>query len=158
MLAKFTASLGLLLLGLGCSTSPELYPEHELVDKLLKPRAGFQGKLTNLVCLAKSPDGKCTEEKIITYDLADEEFRETTNRLNFLCKVGSKRYKICTDKEGFCRFSYKKSCFILGWPCSRGERLEEFLPVTQYRYLLDARTRCGSRDKYDLWWEPGAIQ
>lgn len=144
------------VLGFACATVPTIYPEHPLSDQILKPREGFDNKLTNRACLPKTdpnaPDSSpdCPLEKITAYPMFDPEFRKTVNRLNFICNVGGKRYKICLDKPGFCRFSQKQDCF-LGIFCKDGELLEEYLPVEKYRFLADANTRCANKEKYDLW-------
>lgn len=147
-------STPILLLGLftgGCSVAP-IYAPHPLVEQILKPREGYEGKLTNRTC-GEYVDGKCTKEAITTYDLGDASFREAVNKFDFLCSIGGRRFKICLDKPGFCRFTYKTSCF-LGMFCKKGEKLEEYLPVEQYRFLLDADTRCANKGIYDLWAKP----
>lgn len=133
----------------GCTTAPVIYPEHPLVDQILKVRAGHDGKLTNRTVPA--PDAQGLVVPIIKdYPLDDPEFRKTVNELGFICNIGGKRFKICTDKPGFCRFSHAKKCF-LGLLCRDGELLEEYLPVEKYGFLLDANARCAKREKYDLW-------
>lgn len=154
-LSKWVLATGLVGL-VACATGPALYPEHPLVDQIIKVRQGHDGMLTNRTCTEKpdpalkdsSPD--CPLEHIKDYPLADVDFRQTANRLNFICNVGGKRYKICLDKPGFCRFSYKQDCF-LGIFCHPAERLEEYLPVEKYGFLLDANARCAKKEKYDLW-------
>lgn len=141
----------------GCTTAPVLYPAHPLVDQIVKVRAGHEGFLTNRTCSGKDEslgiEKECLGEKITRYPLEAEEFRQTANRLNFLCNIGGKRFKICLDKPGFCRFSSgpKKCSGFLGLFCKEGELLEEYLPVEKYRFLLDAKTKCANKDKYDLW-------
>lgn len=139
-----------------CATVPTIYPEHPLVDEILKVRKGHEGLLTNRTCALKTDPNAadsspgCQVEHIKDYALSDPEFRQTVNRLNFICNVGGKRYKICLDKPGFCRFSYTQDCF-LGFICKPAERLEEYLPVEKYGFLLDANVRCAKKEKYDLW-------
>lgn len=148
-LRKTPGFLSLLLVG--CVTSM-VYAPHPLVEQILKPRAGYDGKLTNRTC-GEYQNGKCVKESIATYNLEDADFRSSVNKFNFICSIGGRRFKICIDKPGFCRFTYEKSCF-LGVFCKKGERLEEYLPVEKYRFLLDADTRCASKEIYDLWAKP----
>lgn len=148
-------------MGLGavaCATAPLLYPAHPLSDQIIKVRAGHEGFLTNRTCGAYipgevAPEKACSDERITRYPLNSPEFRATVNKLNFLCNIGGRRFKICVDKPGFCRFSTgpKKCSGFLGLFCKEGERLEEYLPVEQYRFLLDANAKCANKDKYDLW-------
>lgn len=138
------------LLSSSCATAPTLYPAHPLVDQIIKVREGHDGNLTNRACLAYSGE-TCTQDKITLYPLASAEFRETANKLDFLCNIGGRRFKICQDKPGFCRISRGPKKCTLGIFCKEGDPVEiEYLPVEQYRFLLDANARCASKDKYDL--------
>lgn len=138
-------------LGLACSTAnPPPYPAHPLVDQILKVRPGHEGVLTNRSCAANDPaTGYCTQAKIQEYPLADPAFRETANRLNFLCNIGGKRYKICKDKPGFCRIGYLPKCFLVF--CQQEEVELDYLPVGNYQFLLDAAARCANKEEYNLW-------
>lgn len=96
-----------LLSGVSCSVTPT--PQHELSDQILKPRRGYDGKLTNRACLEY--DGKeCKKDNVISYDLSDSKFRETANKLDFICNIGGKRFKICMDQAAFCRKSTTQLC------------------------------------------------
>jgi len=130
----------------GCA-GVEIYPAHSLVDQIIMPRAGYDGKLTNRTCGAYK-DGKCSDEKIQTYDLSDALFRKTANDLKFLCNVGGRRFKICMDKPGFCRFSSETyKCGFLGLAkCSK--QIEEYLPASPYQFLLDAKVKCSNKENY----------
>jgi hypothetical protein len=146
----------------GCSSAPIIYPEHPLADQIIKPREGHEGKLTHRSCLAKSKtplspgqkpetDGRyCADQQIREYPLEDPTFRETVNKLDFICNIGGSRYKICKDKPGFCRFTRApKSCVLIF--CKPGAIIEDdYLPVAKYRFLLDAKTRCAKKGNYDL--------
>ena len=134
----------LLLFTPACETVKEtihgrVYGDVPLVEKTLKPRKGFDGKLTWRRCL-KYEYQKCVEEHIATYDLTDEQTRKNLNSLNFRCRMNSKRWKICLDKPGLCHFyDCKKKTF---WR-KRRECKEEFLEVTtNYQFLLDAGLKC----------------
>ena len=133
-----------------CTSTPTIYPEHALSDQILKVRLGHDGKLTNRTVAGYDATGKPIE-KIMDYSLKDNDFRETANRMNFICNIGGKRFKICTDKPGFCRFSHAQKCLFGNSFCRDGELLEEYLPVEKYGFLLDANARCAKKEKYDLW-------
>lgn len=126
------------------SCSSQIYYKHELVQQILKPRTGFKG-LTNRICLEYN--GPVCKRPVITeYLFEDQMFRNSVNKLGFICKVASKRYKICIDKPGLCRISYKRSGFLnLG-----RERLEDYLPASNYQYLIDAGTKCFQKAEYDF--------
>jgi hypothetical protein len=130
-----------------CTSVPETYPRHPLSEQILKPRKGYRG-LTNRVCLLTDEQGRCTQPEVLDYSLDDENFRLTAEKLNFVCYVAGKRYRICKDKPGLCRVSYKEKCFI--GICRRGDRVEEYLPASQYQFLLDANTECANEDAYNL--------
>lgn len=134
----------------GCA-GREIFPAHPLNEQLIKPRPGHEGKLTNRSC-SKYEKDLCVEEHIQEYALSDKDFRETANQLDFICNIGGRRFKICLDKPGFCRVSYKENCFLFF--CSRGERLEEYLPVEKYKFLLDSGARCANKQMYNLWDKP----
>ena len=134
-----------LLVGSGCSEA-QIYQQNPLSDQILKPRPGHEGKLTNRACL-KFDDDKCVDEKIAEYDLKDAEFRDRVNKMNFICNLGGRRFKICKDKPGFCRFYRQKKCF-LGICVDDKKLTEEYIPVEPYSFILDAKTRCFQKDLY----------
>jgi hypothetical protein len=137
----------LLLLALllnGCVTA-EKYPRSPLVEQILKPRQGHTG-LTNRACEAWDEKNNCTSWVVKDYDLADSEFRQAANKLGFVCKIAGKRYKVCIDKPGFCRITYEKHC-TLGVLC-KTKKVEEFLDVSGYQYILDANTLCFSKETH----------
>lgn len=139
-------SLSCLFFILGCA-GPQIFPAHPLVDQILKPRVGHDGKLTNRTCLKIEKD-KCVEEKIVDYEIADPVFRKTANDFHFLCNIAGRRFKLCLDKPGFCRFSsetYRCGFLKLG-KCSK--RIEEYLPAEPYKYLIDAKVRCFKKETY----------
>lgn len=134
-----------LLLG-GCAlfqTKPEIYPAHELVKELLVPRENHKG-LTNANCAAFDDSGKCTNFVIRDWDLEDANIRTQLNRLNFICTVGLKRYKVCQDKPGLCRITSVKSC----WLCAPKPIEEDYIPQSDVQKLLNAGTQCFSEDIY----------
>lgn len=129
---------------LAACTSPRAgLPRSPLVGQILTPRPGYEGALTNRRCVVYRGE-ECITPEIAVYPLASEEVRRTLNELQFICNIGGRRYKVCRDKPGFCRISYRDR-FLRG-----DERVEEFLPVERYQFLLDARARCFNRDSYDF--------
>lgn len=135
----------IMLLLVGCNTAKEkihgkTYPNYTLIEQTLKPRIGFEGKLTFRRC-TKYRWKKCQDEYIFVYDIENRKTRNHLNDLNFRCRIGSKRYKICKDKPGLCHFKNCKSKF---WS---GERTcsHEYIGIFEnYKFLLNARLRCRS--------------
>jgi hypothetical protein len=136
----------------GCSTFYPLnphHPRHPLSEQILKPRVGFKG-LTNRACeVFDKARGECLEYKIEERLLEDAEFRNTANMLGFICLIGGRRFKICEDKPGFCRHTYKRNCFL--GICGKRDKLEEYIPVERYQFLLDANTRCFDKDMLSIY-------
>lgn len=132
--------LSLLLFG-ACASEPVLIYRHELADQILKPREGYKG-LTNRACTSYK-DGKCSSYVVEDRLLEDAQFRETVNKLGFICNVGGRRFKVCQDKPGLCRIWFT-DCGLF----CRKKRHEEYVPASNYRFLLDAKTRCFAKDKY----------
>lgn len=134
-----------ILVGLsGCHRA--VFTQNPLVYQILKPRPEYPGMLTNRACL-KYDGEKCIEEDVDIYDMNDEAFREKANTLDFICNIGGRRFKICKDKPGFCRRTFKKKCW---WKFCRKRKLrnEEYIPVEPYQFLLDANVKCFNKDRY----------
>jgi hypothetical protein len=128
---------------LSSCAGPVIYPQHELSRQILSPRPGHTG-LVNRACAARDSE-RCTRWLTSEYSLEDPVFRDTANRLNFVCNVGGKRYRICRDKPGLCRIWFT-DCGLF---CSK-KRHEEYLPASGYQFLLDANTVCFNETEYDL--------
>jgi len=124
----------------GCSTSREVYSRNPLVKQIIKPRPGFEGKLTNSRCVKYEKD-ECKKLEYQSYDLNDESVRLNLNGHEFICSINGKRYKICKDKPGFCRHWYT------GWFVFK-EKHEEYLPIAKYQFILDSGAKCFSRKIY----------
>lgn len=146
IVAFFALVIGVASLINGCSSGTISYPRHELLDQILRPRPGHEGKLTNTSLDATG--AVHTDE----YDINDEPTRAKLNTLNFVCNIGGRHFKVCKDKAGFCRFSTTKSCFLFF--CKDSDKQEEFIPVYGYQFLLDAKTRCFNKETYPF----GGIQ
>ena len=79
----------------------------------------------------------------MNYDLGDPVFRATVTKLGFVCSVGGKRYHICPDKAGLCRY-VGVGCGIF---CNRVVEVD-FIPATNYAFLLAANTVCFDESVY----------
>ena len=124
----------LLLILIGCSSRKAL-PPNALYNQILKVRKGHDG-LTNSYC-EKYKGDKCESLKIVEYSLKDPIVRYRLGvELGFVCSISGKRYKICYDKEGFCRFHYERSGIF------SYKRVEKFIPLHPLDYHLQANTRC----------------
>ncbi len=136
-------SFPLLLLS-GCATSPPSYPQHPLVDQILRPRPGYTG-LTNSFC-TRFEDDECKELVVQDHPLTPE-FRKQLNDFKFICNVAGRRFKICIEKEGLCRYEIeKRDCFLC-----RDRVKQVFIPITDYQYLLNANAKCFNRERYPFW-------
>lgn len=135
--------LSLLLLNIGCATLPKPYVKHTLIDQILRPRPGYTG-LTNSHCALWEND-ECKKVEIEERQLTPE-FRIMANDFKFICNIGGRRFKICLDKEGFCRLEEVPSCLLC-----KTKTKEIFIPITDYQYLLDANTKCFNKEKYSFW-------
>ncbi len=124
---------------------PSIYTPNALVDMILKPRPGHEGKLTNRSCFEYEGE-KCLREQVTEFEINDMALHERLNSLGFICNIAGKRYKLCKDKTGFCRFKSEKKCFL--GICRRTEKQEEYLPEKPYQYLLDAKARCFNYQTY----------
>ena len=124
------------------SCAPKIYNRSEFVDQILKPRKGFEGFLTNSRCTKRKGDD-CKNLEIEKYDLNDDSFRRTVNRLDFICMIGNKRYKVCLDKVGFCRRSFRRN-----WLGRRKFRYEKYIPAYDYDFLIKSKLRCFNKYKY----------
>lgn len=133
----------LFLISIGCATS-EQYPENALYEKILTVRPGHDGCLTNRSCTEYDKNNECLNYKIDDYSLSDDSLRKQLNDFNFICMIGGRLFKVCIDKPGFCRHWYR-ACGFLGMnKC----RQEEYLPISDYSYHLNAQTKCWSFNAY----------
>lgn len=145
---KVVAALLLSLLLSNC-TAPQTYPQGQLADQILVARHGHEGKLTNQVCTTYDKDAKCISWNLIEYDLSQQTFRDTARRLQFICKMGGKRYKICPDRPGICRTTYSCNWFtgIFGG-CDKNV---EYVPASPTEVLIQSHVKCFSESQYS--WE-----
>lgn len=134
------------------SDMDEVHEYHRpLQDQHLIPRPGYEGHLTNRVCLKWYGD-KCEQESIKKYDLKDKKVRDTLIRLNFACWAAEKRYRVCSDKPGFCRKEKKRTCTRWGRTLLRRKRYcksykneitKTYLDgIKDYEFLLNSSIEC----------------
>jgi len=141
-----TCLLLLVLASIGCSHfDAKIYHRSALKNQILKPRKGYTG-LTNRVCL-KYDFKDCVQDEIKDYDLHSERLRKDLNEFGFICNLGGRRFKVCLDKPGFCRFEgecikWHKSFWGKKKGCKEWSRREVYVPVSDYQYLLDADLTC----------------
>lgn len=115
----------------------KIYNDVALIEKTLKPRKGFEGKLTWSRCVERK-FRECKKMKMSVYDIEKREAREQLNILNFRCRIGTKRYKICKDKPGLCHFKNCKKRWFKERKCDH-----EYLGIFEnYTFLIDAKLRC----------------
>ena len=135
------------------SKMDEVHEQHRPLEKQrLVPRPGYEGYLTNRICL-KWYGSKCEKESIKKYSLKDRKVRENFIELQFACHVGGKRYRICPDKAGFCRKEKHSECAKWGRKnvfnsekvCKKWKDkiVKKYLDsVTDLQFLLDGATEC----------------
>ena len=131
----------LLVFLVSCRATIPIYSHNALIDQILKVRAAYPGMLTNSACL-EYKNGKCVSLDIIQYSLNDPEMRYKLIDLGFKCQVGGKRFRICRDRPGFCRWENKCLSHPWYWPwvCSAYE--ETYVPASNHQFLIDSKTYC----------------
>ena len=140
ILLKLTLVSSLIVFA-SCASVP--WHASPLAEKILKPRAGYKG-LTNRYC-EQYEQSTCKSWKVEDYDLNDKEVRERLRAAGITCKIAEKRYKISLDKPGFMRREGTKKCFLFF--CNT-EYKDEFIPISEYQYLLDITAKCFNEDRY----------
>lgn len=115
--------------------SREALPPNPLYKQILKVRAGHDG-LTNSYC-KKYNGNTCEDLHIEVYSLKDPAIRYLIGvELGFVCSIAGKRYKVCYDKEGFCRFHYEKTGLF------SKKLVETYMPLHPLEYHVRADTKC----------------
>jgi hypothetical protein len=144
VLAVLRPSLPLFLLA-ACSSN-QLYPQNPLAREILRPRPNHTNKLTNEACLNRDK-GVCTSWALKEYDVTDPAVRSELNGLGFTCKVAGKRYHVCMDQPGFCRFQDNYTYFL--GIVTGSTRSTTFLPIAPYQVVLDSDVKCFNESFYD---------
>lgn len=129
-----------------CSTNNN-FPEKQLVNKILRVRLAYIGKLTNSFI-------EEDQYKIKEYDMQDKSFREAALSMSFICDIGTHRWKICREKAGYCRKEEqeKKVCTkIIFWNYCRNKKVVIDLykdAIKDHVYLHEAGTSCFNENVY----------
>ena len=151
----------LLLSAVACSTIRDVFePESKMEDvqeshrpleqQRLIPRPGYEGHLTNRVCLKWYGD-HCEKDSVRKYSLKDKKIRNRLIEFQFACRIGGKRYRVCPNKEGFCRRERHRVCKKWGRTifkrrkvCRKWENktVNKFIHIDDYQFLLDGATEC----------------
>lgn len=125
------------VLSVACAT-PQF--EHgPLFDQLLRPRPGFEGRLTNQVQRETGPD-------VVSYDLSLPSTRNQLRQVKLICSVAGVRYRVCLDRPGLCTQTEKVKKFLF----IRYKRIIvelDYIPVKEgYQRLLDSKTFCAAQE------------
>lgn len=126
----------------GCQV-PEKY-HAQLAQQRLAPRPGHEGYLTHRICKQSKFWGGCEIYDIKTYDINDPEVRVMMNDFRIACRIGGKRFRISLDKPGFVRREHGKckDKKLFSNKCKKWEYNEDFIPIENYDYLIEASTEC----------------
>jgi len=126
------------LLIVSCSQS-EHYPQHQLLDQILRVRPAKPETLSNSYSNEKG-------ELIIEYYGYDKAFVNTLRRLEFICWIANHRYKPCehNSKLGFCH-NYDK---CKGWWIfKKCKRKVKFIDIKEHEFLVQSKAKCFNRKK-----------
>lgn len=127
-----------------CST-PKIAGVGPLNNLILRPIAGFDGKLVNRDC-EEFKGKECVKVKDFVMDLTNIEDRKQLWELHFRCNVNGKRFGICQSWAGLCEVDVKDKHF-LGIRTSRTYVvLDGIDAVKDYKRLINAGTKCAARD------------
>ena len=140
------SALVLVMFFQGCAT-PErpIIPQGSVSDQILVIRKGHKG-LTHGSCQGFDKTGACSNFAILEYDLENPEARQTLRDLNFLCKIGNKRFTICQNQPGFCHHSYETSYFL--WFKRQGKAIDEYIDQKEQDRLLNLGATCFNPEAY----------
>lgn len=106
------------------------------------PRAGHVG-LTNRACEKWDDKNNCIEYVIVDYNLSKKELRETLIKLDFICNVGGKRFRIDRNRPGLIRNQYKKELF------GKYKLIKsDYIDQSNQEFLTASKTRCFKDGKY----------
>jgi hypothetical protein len=136
------AAIMIFFIGQGCVSQGS--PRSEVSHQIMKPRDGYKG-LTNQICLQYKFAGGCEKYDVVEYDLNDAKVRSDLISFGFVCKIAGRRFKIDPDQAGFARYEAKRACWLF---CKKKVEIVERVPVSNYKYLIDAGTVCYSERVY----------
>lgn len=134
VLATFTIS---------CSSN-SVYERGPLKDLVLRPRQGYQDKLTNKRC-AEKKKGKCLKYDVLEFDFNDDQVRKTLRELKFICNVRGSQFVPCPNARGLCQLRKDTSGV---WPFKKTEiKLNRYISLhDDLEFLVGANTYCASID------------
>jgi len=87
----------------------------------------------------------CTNFDTITYDLKDDNVRNKLVDIGFICDIAGKRYRICREKPGYCRWEIACKHHYWYWMFACKEHEETYIPASNHQFLVDAKTECRKR-------------
>lgn len=126
-----------------CTTKP-IYNRGPVKDLLLRPRAGYVGKLTNKRCSErKKRSDVCVKYDVKEFDFNDDETRALLRNLKFVCNVRGERFSPCEKSRGLCQLRRDESGI---WPFRKSEvKVNKYISmVDDYQFLIEADTYCAS--------------
>lgn len=126
--------------------SPKVYDKPALTNQILQFREGYPG-LSHGRCAAYTKD-KCTTFEVVDYDLSKQDVRDSLRVLNFICKVGDTRFKICKDQAGLCSRTYEVKHFLFF--TFQGKPIDTFISQDDKARLLNADTICFNEDAFNF--------
>lgn len=132
-----------LVLLLSCSTQ-KISGVAPLKDLILRPLAGYEGKLVNRDC-QEFKGKECIQVKDFVMDLTKLEDRKQLWELNFRCNVNGKRFGVCQSWAGLCEVDVQDKHF-LGIRIKRTYVVLDSIDIVKdYKRLLNADAKCASR-------------
>jgi len=138
----FVLALLALLLLVNCTTKP-IYHRGPLKEQVLRPRTGYEGRLTNKRCIErKKYSEECLKFDVVEYDLNRTGVRNLLRDLKFVCNVRGARFVPCEKSTGICQLHRVK----VGW--GKYEiQVKKYLSMNDdYGFLVGADTYCASID------------
>lgn len=141
---RLFAPLLTLLISLGGCSSYKLYSPGTLTDEYLIFRKGYKG-LTFGYC-AETDGKKCTDFKVLSYNLEDTALRSQFRQLKFICKIGDLGYLISSDKPGIFSFSYDHHKFI-GIPIGK-DPVIDYIDQSEVDKLVNLNAVCFSENTF----------
>jgi hypothetical protein len=133
-----------LLLGLSACSTGKIYERGPTKELVLRPRAGYQDKLTNKRCSERKKNtNDCISYDISEFDFNSNDVRKLLRDLKFICNVRGERFVPCPTARGLCQL---KEVTTGTWPFRKTEiKLNKYLSLhDDYEFLIGADTYCAS--------------
>lgn len=138
--------LGLLIISLlvaSCTLTTK--QDHaQIAHQRLVPRPGYEGHLTNRVCVEMHRFNGCKKWSIQKHNINDKQTRVNLNDFGIACQINGKRFRVDIERPGFVRIDPKCTKHEKWWgnDCKRWDRNETFIPISRYQFLMDAMLEC----------------